>query len=162
MRIGLVSDTHIPAKARALPPELFNGLAGSDLIIHAGDLTDMCVLEELSLLAPVVAVYGNVDPVEIRRLLPYSRIVEVEGRRIGVVHGAGAGGTTAERALRAFTGVDCVVYGHSHRPDCTWRNGVLCVNPGSPTDRRLSPHFSYGILTVTSAGMTPEIIYFGP
>lgn len=160
MRIGVLSDTHIPARARHLPAQVFSGLAGVDMIIHAGDILNMDVIAELSAIAPVSAVYGNVDPVEMRRFLPRTRIVEAMGRRIGVVHGDGMGGSTPERALKSFQNVDCVVFGHSHQAMCEQRGAVLLFNPGSSTDKRSSEHYSYGVLTVTAHGITGEICFF--
>ncbi|HHT25690.1 MAG TPA: metallophosphoesterase family protein [Firmicutes bacterium] len=160
MRIGVVSDTHIPARARSLPAQLFTGLMGVDMILHAGDLVDMQVLTELAVLAPVYAVHGNVDPIEIKRRLPRTRIVEAGAFRIGLVHGHGPGGNTPQRALQTFNDVHCVVFGHSHQALCERRGEVLLFNPGSPTDKRWSEKHSYGILTVTDAGNTGEIIYF--
>lgn len=160
MRIGAISDTHIPARARTIPSVVFHGLVGVDMIIHAGDILDMNVLAELTALAPVYAVYGNVDPVETRQRLPRTRVVEALGWRIGVVHGDGAGGSTPDRALKSFSDVHCVVFGHSHQAMCERRGSVLLFNPGSPTDKRFSERYSYGILTVTEAGITGEIIYF--
>jgi putative phosphoesterase len=101
-----------------------------------------------------------VDPVELRRHLPRTRVVEALGRRIGVTHGDGMGGSTPERALKSFSDVNCVVFGHSHQAMCEQRGGVLLFNPGSPTDKRFSEHYSYGLLTVTEAGISGEIIYF--
>jgi putative phosphoesterase len=160
MRIGVVSDTHMPVRARSLPAQLFTGLLDVDMILHAGDLVDLQVLAELSVLAPVYAVYGNVDPVEVRRHLPRTRIVEAGSYRIGLVHGNGPGNNTPERALHTFSDVDCVVFGHSHCALCEQRGKVLLFNPGSPTDKRWSEKHSYGILTVIDSGISGEIVYF--
>lgn len=161
MRIGVLSDTHIPRRARVIPSEVFEGFSGVELIIHAGDLVSPEVLSELSVIAPVHAVYGNMDPPEVRQLLPRTRTVEVGDWRIGVVHGDGKAGTTVQRARRAFDEVHCVVFGHSHRPLCERQeDGVLLFNPGSPTDRRSSPWFSYGILTLSAAGVDGKVVYF--
>lgn len=161
-RIGVLSDTHVPTRARALPPVLFEAFANVTMILHAGDLTTRRVLEELEALAPVYAVHGNVDPPEVARSLPRRRIVEVEGVRIGLIHGDGPDrAKTPERALKAFTDVDCVVFGHTHSPLCERRGGVLLFNPGSPTDRRRERQFSYGFLTVSDGRVEGEILRFG-
>lgn len=162
MRIGVVSDTHIPRRARCIPRQVFDGLMGVDLIIHAGDIVCMQVLSELSTIAPVQAVCGNMDPTEVRRQVPRTRIVEADGWRIGVVHGDGASGSTKLRALRTFSDVHCVVFGHSHRACCERHGSVLLFNPGSPTDRRANPEFSYGLLSVSSGGVRGEIRFFAP
>jgi putative phosphoesterase len=162
--IGCVSDTHIPGRARHLPERLLGGLAGAALILHAGDIVSPGVLAELGVIAPVLAVAGNMDPHDLAHRLGRSAWMEIGPWRVGIVHGdEGAGGTTPERALRAFGGSgpaaaldalerpgrpDVVVFGHSHRPLCEVRDGVLLLNPGSPTDHRFAPRPSLGLLTL--------------
>lgn len=159
--IGVVSDTHLPRFGRGLPEELLRGLQGVDLILHAGDLVTLAVLEPLRKIAPVVAVHGNMDGDEVRQALPARRIVVAGGCRIGLVHGdSGRGRTTPERALNSFTGVDAVVFGHSHAPLCEEHDGVLLFNPGSPTDKRTQRRFSYGVLNVDGA-LWGEIRWLG-
>ncbi|MGI6081354.1 MAG: metallophosphoesterase family protein [Limnochordia bacterium] len=160
MRIGVLSDTHIPGRARKIPDEVIAGMAGVSLIIHAGDIVHQDVLSTLAAIAPVHAVYGNMDPPSLRRALPRRRVVEAEGYRIGIIHGDGRYGSTLARALNAFDDVHCIVFGHSHRPVCTRHGDLLLLNPGSPTDRRLSPKHSYAILTVSTSGLEGEIVYF--
>ncbi len=162
MRIGVVSDTHIPMRARALPPILFEAFGDVDAILHAGDVATEDVLRDLEAVAPVLAVRGNVDPPELWTRLPQRRLLHFDGVHIGLIHGDGAGGTTAGRALKAFADerVSCVVFGHSHIPLCERRGGVLLFNPGSPTDRRRQPTFSYGLLTVADGEVEGTIITF--
>ncbi len=156
IRIGVVSDTHIPGRARAIPASLLRGLEGVDMILHAGDIARISVIRRLEGIAPVHAVYGNMDPSEVRCELPGRRIVTAGGRRIGLIHGAGAAFGLAERVLDAFRDAtggppEIVVFGHSHEPTETWRNGVLRFNPGSPTDPRFTGIGTYGILTLGEA-----------
>jgi putative phosphoesterase len=162
LTIGVLADTHMPSRGRDLPYPVAGVMRTVDLILHAGDLTTLDVLERLRRLGPpVLAVHGNVDMPDVARLLPERRIVEVGPWRIGIIHGdSGVRGTTPERARRAFTDVDCVIFGHSHQPLNERLDGVLLFNPGSPTDRRTAPTFSYGILRVTDEGITGEIIRF--
>lgn len=163
MRIGVVSDTHIVSGGRrALPPILFEAFEGVDAILHAGDVVCATVLDDLAVLAPVYGVRGNCDPPELWSLLPLQRILEFDGVRIGMIHGHGTNGTTPQRALRTFAraNVDCVVFGHSHQPLCLEQDGILLFNPGSPTDRRLEPRFSYGMLTITDGHIAGEIVRF--
>lgn len=148
-RVGVISDTHMPRRGRSLPEALQHGLEGVDLILHAGDLVDPSVLEMLEQIAPVAAVCGNSDPLSVRMLLPERRVLQLGRFRVGLIHGhQGIGNSTPERARRAFTDVDAVVFGHSHIPYCEMKEGVLLFNPGSPTDRRREPHFSYGLLHI--------------
>jgi putative phosphoesterase len=147
--VGVVSDTHWRGGGRAYPEVLLRGLQGVDLILHAGDLVTLAALEPLWLIAPVVAVAGNVDEMAVRAALPDRRVVQIGPYRVGLTHGhRGVGRNTPERALTTFEFVplDAVVFGHSHEPLCEERDGVLLFNPGSPTDRRFQPEFSFGIL----------------
>lgn len=158
MIVGVISDTHIPEKAKGLPAALVERMRGVDLILHAGDLTTAETLAYLRTLAPVYAVYGNVDTLEMKTLLPRSREIRVGDFRIGLIHGDGVSYTTIERARRAFDHVDCVVFGHSHSPTIQTVRSVLMVNPGSPTDRRREPHPSFAVLTVEDT-IEAEIVY---
>jgi len=158
--IGVVSDTHIPSRARELPKPLLQAFAGVDMIIHAGDITAPTVLEELGQLAPVVAVAGNMDSWEMYERLGEIRLLELAGFRIGVLHGHGGYGNVRDRVLAAFTDVDCIVFGHTHAPYCQKHEGVLLFNPGSPTDRRRQPRASYGLLHL-GREIRGEIIFLG-
>ena len=122
MRIGLISDTH-----GLLRPEALSALAGSDLILHAGDVGPPAILDELEKVAPVRAVRGNVDIDAWARRLPTTRDVEAEGRVIHLLHNVGQ----LQRGR-----FDAVVFGHSHQPLVGTRDGVLFVNPGSAGPRR--------------------------
>ncbi len=155
-----MSDTHLPRFGRQLPEALLSGLRGADLILHAGDLTELFVLDQLAQVAPVEAVYGNVDGVGVLLALPAKRILHADGKRIGLVHGHGQAGSTPLRAQRAFAGeqLDAIVFGHSHSPYCQMVGGMLFFNPGSPTDRRREPRPSFGLLRV-GAGVEGEIIH---
>ncbi|NLZ93913.1 MAG: metallophosphoesterase family protein [Firmicutes bacterium] len=162
MRIGVLSDTHIPTRARHLPPALFTIFAGVDLLLHAGDLVEEHVLTELSTIAPVEAVAGNMDPPLLKQKLGRKKVLELAGFKIGLVHGdyGNERSKTPQRALEAFDKeqVDCVVFGHSHQPYLQTHNNVLLFNPGSPTDRRREPRHSCGLLTLDKT-ITAEIIY---
>lgn len=159
--MGCVSDTHVPRRARRLPDELLQGLEGVDLILHAGDLVTEEVLADLATLAPVEAVAGNMDPFSIVARLGRAALVDIGSWRIGLVHGdRGEGASAPERALAAFEGtdLDLIVFGHSHKPEVvdgeTTAGGrpVLLVNPGSPTDWRLEPGPSYGLVWLPRPG----------
>ncbi len=153
MIVGVVSDTHLPRFGCELPPALVRGLrtANVDVIAHCGDLTELMAIDLLREIAPVVAVAGNNDAKQLHKELGERKIIEAGDARIGVVHGhAGKGRSTADRAFNAFTdeAVDVILFGHSHIPYRARRDGVLLFNPGSPTDKRLNPAYSYGIVRV--------------
>lgn len=153
--VGCLADTHVPRRARHLPGELYELLQGVDLILHAGDLVSEDVLADLEPLAPVEAVAGNMDPTPLPVRLGRAALLAVGLWRVGLVHGdRGEEPTTPLRALGAFRGFDpdVVVFGHSHQPTVEMREGVLLLNPGSPTDHRLSPWPSYGLLTLPGPG----------
>ncbi len=147
MIIGVISDTHMPSRARTLPEALVERLREVDLILHAGDLTTHAVLEYLQTIAPTRAVSGNVDEPALKQVLPMQLVVQAGRFRVGLVHGDGSGSSTIERASRAFDDVDCVIFGHSHIPTVQHYRSTLMVNPGSPTDPRREPRPSYAIIT---------------
>jgi putative phosphoesterase len=157
VRLALLSDTHLPRFGRALPAALVAGIeaAGVDRILHAGDWTDALAVDLLERLAPVDGVAGNNDPPELHERFGTRRIVDLEGVRIGLTHGhLGAGSTTPARAMRAFADeprLHAIVFGHSHVPlvrPPAGPSGSWLVNPGSPTDRRRQPRFSWALATV--------------
>lgn len=135
-----------------LPADLLKGLRGVDLILHAGDICTAATLRELEAVAPVTAVAGNCDAPDLLRTLPVRRTIEIESSRIGLLHGNGSRTAlkTAREALSSFDHVDCVVFGHSHQPHIEEENGVLFLNPGSPTWKRFAPSRTFGILTLGS------------
>lgn len=146
--IGVLSDTHIPKAALALPEIIYEKFRGVDLILHAGDLIEIGVLEKLRAAAPVRAVCGNMDMHEVRAELPEKDIVEVEGFRIGLVHGYGPPGNIIDTVSKEFKNVDVIVFGHSHSPISQKIKKTLFFNPGSPTDKIFAPYNSFGMLEV--------------
>lgn len=160
-RIGVLSDTHVPVRARRLPPELFTRLQGVDLILHAGDLVDESVLLELQSLAPVEAVAGNMDPPHLHERLKRRKLLQGGGLQIGLIHGDGMRRTTRQRAEEAFRDFQpqVIVFGHSHQPVCTYTGNTLLFNPGSCVDPRRAGRPSYGLLHLDSGGVNGEIIY---
>ncbi len=180
-RIGVVADTHIPDRMRALPPRLFDVLRGVDWILHAGDICTPRVLDELKQIAPVLAVLGNRDFLYRGNWsLPQDRIVEIGGVRIGLTHGhGGARGYIKEKILyyttgyyldrydatvqARFSGVEAIVFGHSHHPVNQVRDGVLLFNPGSVgPEYKLKSGGSAGVLTVCEGKVRGEIVDLTP
>ncbi|MFH1096911.1 MAG: metallophosphoesterase [Candidatus Desantisbacteria bacterium] len=159
MKIGITSDTHIPARAHSLPSILIQEFSKVDLILHAGDILTMDVLRELEKLAKVVAVYGNMDKPETRERLEEKRIVEVENVKIGLIHGIGSKIGLASRIKNDFPDdVDCIVYGHTHVPECRQEGNILFFNPGSPTDTVFAPYRSFGIIEVNGKKIKGRLI----
>ena len=160
MRIAVLSDTHLRV-GKSLPSYVWEQLTQIDMIIHAGDLTHMGLLEELSCIAPVRAVRGNCDGGDVT--LPDRDVIECEALRIGLIHGnSGEGKSTPERAYLAFkdTSIDVIIFGHSHTPYMEWRNGILLFNPGSPTDKRRELKYSFGLLDIRQGQVKAKHLYF--
>jgi len=146
-RIGVISDTHIPHISR-IPEQVRDIFAGVELIIHAGDLSVLRVIDELEKIAPVVAVQGNIEREEVIRKLPIKREIKVAGCRIGIVHILGDARYYPRTARQEFPDARVVVFGHSHNPYNEEHAGQLLFNPGSATDRRRQPTCSIGLLYI--------------
>ena len=147
MRIAVVSDTHLPRGRRELPERCMAELRAADLILHAGDIATVGVLEELEAVGPPVrAVLGNVDEEALAVSgVPDELLVEAEGAVIAMVHDAGPATGRLERLRLRFPDADAVVFGHSHIPLHETAGGFQIFNPGSPTDRRRQPRHTMGI-----------------
>jgi putative phosphoesterase len=126
--------------------------------VHAGDFSDASVLSELRELGPVVAVHGNVDSPELRRELPKSLTLDLEGVTLALIHDAGPARGRLERLRARFPEADAVVFGHSHMPLHEERGGFQIFNPGSATERRRAPHRSMGEATIASGRIEPRHI----
>ena len=149
--IGLISDTH--GQLRAGVHEAFLGV---DLILHAGDVGGDDILDELSLIAPVEAVYGNTDPTGNPRLSAQINR-NVGGVSIQVQHGHESGRLTADALLERFS-ADVLVYGHTHRQSVTRREGRLVINPGAAGPRRFHLMSSVARLTIRDGVAEVEIV----
>lgn len=160
MRIAVISDTHLPARGRTLPPDCIERLAGADLIIHAGDWSDLATVRLVRGLGPpVVGVHGNVDEQAVRRALPATATTEAAGVRIAVVHDAGSAARRREALRRRFPEARIVVFGHSHIPLLdTAPDGFMIVNPGSPTDRRRQPRHTMAMIELRDGG-PPQVTF---
>ncbi len=152
----VLADTHIPRRAWALPEELAPYLERADLILHAGDLIEASVLDELSLYAPVHAVKGNVDPpgVNLSETLEF----DFGGARIAMIHDSGRKEGRRRRLEKRFPDARVVVFGHSHIPFLEDENGLLLLNPGSPTDKRRQPHHTFALLRTEEGDVRAEIV----
>ena len=147
MRAVVLSDTHLrDVGAGRLPDQVLGALRDADVVLHCGDVVEHALLDELMTYAPVHAVLGNND-VTLRGVLPERLLVELDGVRVGMVHDSGTTKGRAARMRRAFPDCDVVVFGHSHAPvDELGVDGQRLFNPGSPTQRRMQPHPSFGVL----------------
>jgi len=150
MKIIAISDTHMPETSNKLPDALVQELAKADLIIHAGDMTAFSVLEDLRRFAPVEAVVGNMDSHPVRKELPKKKILELEGFKIGLIHGEGPPYKLNDYIEDEFAGdkLDCIIHGHSHAPYAETRGDTIYMNPGSPTDKVFAAYNSYGVIDI--------------
>lgn len=140
IRLLLISDTHIPGRARQLPEAVRTAANAADLVVHAGDWVEASVLDALQQHADVLGVYGNNDGPDLRGRLPEVTRRDIEGLRFAVVHETGDAKNRETRMDAAYPDADVLVFGHSHVPwDTTTAGGLRLLNPGSPTDRRRQP-----------------------
>jgi putative phosphoesterase len=160
VRLAVISDTHLPRGSRRLPDECVERLRAADAILHAGDLMEASVLEELQALGPPVhAVRGNVDSAALMARLPAARIVDADGARIAMLHDAGPATGRLARLRARFPDADAVVFGHSHIPlHATDQDGFQIFNPGSPTERRRQPRHTMGMATAHEGRLAFELI----
>ena len=156
MRIIVISDTH----SQPIPKSLIGEMKKSDLVIHAGDFTDIKVLDSIRKIKEVRAVYGNMDSLELRKALPQKDVLQCEEVRIGLFHGEGHAEGMLDRIRERFKEekVQAIVFGHSHTPMNAVINGVLFFNPGSPTDEIRAPYRSYGVLEISGDKIKGQII----
>ena len=161
MLIGLISDTHIPDRARELPENVFDAFENVDLILHAGDLTSLSIIEKLENIAPVMAVQGNMDRAN-GIDLPKATVVEAEGLKIGIVHGEvyPRGDTQQLIYLAQELNVDILVTGHSHQPKIEQKEGILLLNPGSPVVPRLADR-TVMLVEINNKDVDVEIVKIG-
>lgn len=157
-RIGVLSDTHIPRKAHRVPDAALRHFEGVELILHAGDLSTLAVVDQLAAYAPVEAVQGNVEEPEVVAALPITREIVIGGCAIGLVHILGERSRHAQNARAEFPAARVVVFGHSHIPYVEDNNGLFLLNPGSATDRRHQPACTIALLTIEDGIPRAEIV----
>ena len=160
MRIGLISDTHVPQAASSMPPAVAEVFRGVDLILHAGDIYRLSVLDELERIAPVKAALGDDDPAD---LLEDDRVemkheLDLEGHRVWLVHGRPW--VYSMTALQKEHAPDIIVHGHTHDTEIREREGVLYVGSGSPTFLMYSRGpGTVGILEIKPGGVEASIVH---
>ena len=158
--VVFVADTHVPRRARDLPPSLWAAIDAADVVVHAGDWVDVALLDELERRSRrLVAVYGNNDHGPFRERLPEIARAEIEGLRIAVVHETGGAMGREARCAARFPDTDLLVFGHSHIPwDTTAPGGLRLLNPGSPTDRRRQPHGTF-VTATADDGVLRDVVW---
>ncbi len=161
MRVAVMADTHLKNNKLNLPQVVMKHLEGIDRIIHCGDVKEKGLLDVLETYAPVFSVYGNGDEEGLQCELKEKLILNLGNYKIGVVHGHGEKGKTADRALEAFRDmdIDMILFGHSHQPLLQTKKGVLMINPGSPTVKRQEKKHSMVILNLEE-DLHCEFIFF--
>jgi putative phosphoesterase len=153
MKIGIISDTHGLLRA-----QVFDAFEGVEHILHAGDVGDPDILVELAAIAPVTAVYGNVDGTEIRARAPEVARLELDGVRIVIVHGMQFGSPTPQKVAAAHPDAGLVVFGHSHRPLIQQVGPTLAVNPGSAGPRRFKDPVTVAIAEIEDGTVRARLV----
>jgi putative phosphoesterase len=153
MKIGIISDTHGLLRA-----QVFDVFEGVEHILHAGDIGKPDILVELAAIAPVTAVWGNVDAMEIRARVPEVARLELGGVHIAVVHGMQLGSPTPQKAAAAYPDAGLVVFGHSHRPLIQQIGPTLAVNPGSAGPRRFKDRVTVAIAEIEDGRVQARLI----
>jgi putative phosphoesterase len=158
--VGVISDTHVPKRARCIPKRVFEIFQGVDYIIHSGDLVELAVIDELEQIAPVLAVRGNSDGLDVTKVLPKLDSLKVFDWKIGVIHDQNIlDGLDTMGEIAKANGFNVIVYGHTHIADILWEDKILYLNPGSPTDPvGISNKPSVALLKITRETITPQII----
>ena len=151
-KIVVLSDTHIPERAKDLPERIYGDLKSADIVLHAGDVTSLEFFKKLQKNSAfkVKAVQGNMDEPDLRKILPRKQLIKIDKFSIGLIHGWGSPFGLIEQVEGEFLEEkpDVIVFGHSHRPLNVHKEGILFFNPGSPTDKIFSSANSYGIITI--------------
>jgi uncharacterized protein len=159
MKVAVIADTHTRGTSRPLPPGAWPYLETADQILHAGDVTDPALLDELNALAPVTAAIGNCDGPDVRHWGARDEVVmDLGDVRVGMIHDSGLSKGRWERMRRRFPEARVVVFGHSHQPVTEDRDGLLLFNPGSPTWKRRAPFPSMGLLWIENGGVEAEVV----
>lgn len=161
VRIVVISDTHIPGRARDLPAAVWEQVESADVVIHAGDWVHVDLLDELEERAALlVGCWGNNDGPALRTRLPERADVTLAGVRFTVVHETGASAGRDARMAKAYPETDVLVFGHSHIPwDTTAASGLRLLNPGSPTDRRRQPFHTYMTAVADGGALTAVTLH---
>jgi putative phosphoesterase len=145
-KIGILSDTHLDTATDSFKTAIKTIFSDVDIIIHAGDMTGIGVYEYLCNW-DLRAVRGNMDCRELQAILPYKRIEEINGKKIGIMHGKGPPYFVETLVYSEFQGVDAIIFGHSHMPLYTKRDNIVMFNPGS-FRKPVNPPGTAGIMEI--------------
>jgi putative phosphoesterase len=161
MRLLLISDTHVPQRARDLPARVWREVDEADVVVHAGDWVDTSLLDEIEGRSRrLIGVAGNNDGPDLWARLPEVATAELDGVRFAVVHETGSAKGRETRCAAKFPDADVLVFGHSHIPwDTVADNGLRLLNPGSPTDRRTQPHHTYLTAEIRDGALTDVTLH---
>jgi putative phosphoesterase len=158
VKVAVISDTHTSGMTRTVPFSAWPFLETADHILHAGDVVDTSLLEEMKSLAPLTVVMGNCDAMDVRDWgATDEAVVELGGLQIGMIHDSGLSAGRRERMRARFPTARVVVFGHSHMPVNEDADGLLLFNPGSPTWKRKAPFPSMGLLWIENGDVEGEI-----
>lgn len=160
MRIGVISDTHLPKGGRSIPASVHEVFDAVEMILHAGDLVSPEVLEELAATAPVQAVRGNMDFDDSLKALPEVWRQDLGGVEVAMIHDSGPATGRARRLRMRFPGARVVIFGHSHRPLVEDDGSLLMLNPGSACDPRGRPP-TVAVLDIDSGDVSASLIEVG-
>ena len=160
----VLSDTHLPKRARELPAVLWAEIEAADAVVHAGDWVSEDLLDEMSQRSrQLIACYGNNDGGALPGRLPLIARATIEEVRLAVIHETGPAAGREQRMDAQFPDADLLVFGHSHIPwDSVTPNGLRLLNPGSPTDRRRQPFCTYQRVRIDAKTVEAELVRLPP
>ncbi len=159
MTLFVISDTHVPEMSQKMPEDFLNLIKVDDILLHAGDFTDLKTFRDLERRCKIYAVQGNMDDPDVKGILPEKRIVDIYGKKIGIFHGSGAPFDLAERVCREFEeGLDVLIFGHSHTLFHKRIDKTLFFNPGSLAGNSDSRYGTYGILRLEEKEIWADVI----
>lgn len=166
--IGLTGDTHVPSRVPEFPKYIIEDFKEKqiDYLFHMGDFTSFKVYKNLQNTfgkEKVIALIGNMDDSELRKVLPEIIDLELFEHKIFMTHGTGGPNIIIKRLNKShdLSKYDIIIFGHVHRPyNETWRDGKLYISPGAPTGTKFTVNKTYGYLTISKENIKAEIIYF--